>query len=101
LDDSIDQLRKTTLDFCQSSRLLCIDLTPALKERANQREILYFPVNNHWNKPGNRVVAEEIYRFLVAKNILSDASVADDPASHSVARPSTLKRHTSLDGVKH
>jgi hypothetical protein len=27
-DDLTDQLRKTTLAFCQSSRLLCIDVTP-------------------------------------------------------------------------
>jgi len=69
-DDLTDQLRKTTLDFCQSSGLLCIDLTPALKKRANQREVVYFPVNNHWNGSGNRIVAEEIYRFLVAKRML-------------------------------
>jgi len=69
-DDLTDQLRKTTLEFCHSSGLLCIDLTPALKKRANQREVVYFPINNHWNESGNRIVAEEIYRFLIAKKIL-------------------------------
>src|SRR5215467_6621406 len=69
-DDLTDQLRKTTLEFCHSSGLLCIDLTLALKKRANQREVVYFPINNHWNESGNRIVAEEIYRFLIAKKIL-------------------------------
>ena len=69
-DDDIDQLRKTTMNFCQVKELLCVDLTMALKERAGQRETLYFPINNHWNVPGNRLVAEVIYRTLVAKNIL-------------------------------
>lgn len=71
-DESIDQFRKTTMAFCQSGGLLCIDLTPALKKRATQHEVVYFPINNHWNVQGNRIVAEEIYRFLVARKLLSD-----------------------------
>jgi SGNH hydrolase-like domain, acetyltransferase AlgX len=69
-DEGIDQLRKTTLGFCQSSRLLCIDLTPALKKHASQREKVYFSFDTHWNEAGNRFVAEEIYKGLMAKKIL-------------------------------
>ena len=69
-DDRIDQLRNATMNFCQSRQFLCIDLTPALKKRASQREKVYFSVDSHWNEPGNRVVAEEIYQHLVEKKIL-------------------------------
>ena len=70
LDDRIDILQKTTMDFCDSSRLFCIDLTPVLKNRAGLREKVYFSVDSHWNALGNRIVAEEIYKNLVEKKIL-------------------------------
>jgi hypothetical protein len=69
-DDRIDQLRKTTMEFCRSRALLCIDLTPALKKKASQREKVYFSVDSHWNEPGNRAVAEEIHKQLLEKKIL-------------------------------
>jgi hypothetical protein len=69
-NDRIDLLRKATMDFCQSSGLLCVDLTPILKKSASLREKVYFSVDSHWNAPGNRIVAEEIYKSLVAKKIL-------------------------------
>jgi len=44
LDDRIDQLRKTAMEFCHSRKLFCIDLTPALKARAEQGEKVYFSI---------------------------------------------------------
>ena len=70
LDDRIDQLRKTTMEFCHSRGFFCIDLTPALKRRAEQGEKVYFSADSHWNDAGNRIVADEIYKQLVEKNIL-------------------------------
>jgi len=45
-------------------------LTPALKRRAEQGEKVYFSADSHWNDAGNRIVADEIYKQLVEKNIL-------------------------------
>jgi len=70
LDDRIDQLRKTTMEFCHSRGLFCIDLTPALKTRADQGQKVYFSADSHWNDAGNRIVADEIYKRLVEKNML-------------------------------
>lgn len=56
--------------LCVSDRILCLDLTAALQRRALQRQSLYYPIDIHWNEQGNRAVAEEIYRFLLGKNIV-------------------------------
>lgn len=40
-----------------------LDLLPRLREVA-RREDLYYKVDRHWNKNGNKVAGEEIYRFL-------------------------------------
>jgi hypothetical protein len=70
LDERIDQLRKTAMEFCHSRKLFCIDLTPALKARAEQGEKVYFSNDSHWNDASNRIVADEIYKQLVEKKIL-------------------------------
>ncbi len=69
-EERIGKLRKTTAEYCESRRLSCLDLSPALKTRGLSGEKLYFPVDIHWNEKGNSVVAEEIYKFLVEKNLI-------------------------------
>ncbi|MDH3442574.1 MAG: GDSL-type esterase/lipase family protein [Deltaproteobacteria bacterium] len=69
-EERIEKLRKTTAEFCESRRLSCLDLSPALKTRGLSGEKLYFPVDIHWNEKGNSVVAEEIYKFLVENNLI-------------------------------
>ncbi len=66
----IEKLRKITAEFCESRRLPCLDLSPALKHRGLRGEKLYFPVDIHWNEKGNSVVADEIYKFLVENNLI-------------------------------
>jgi hypothetical protein len=70
LDDRVGQLKKITLQFCRSRQLICLDLTPALKKRANLKEKLYFSIDTHWNELGHKVVATEIHRFLVSEKLL-------------------------------
>jgi hypothetical protein len=55
---------------CDEQKILCLDLTESLKRKANQGEKLYFRIDGHWNKEGNRVVAEEIRKYLLAKKIV-------------------------------
>jgi GDSL-like Lipase/Acylhydrolase family len=68
--ERIERLRKVTIAFCVSRDLWCLDLTPALKTRGLRGEMLYYPVDIHWNGEGNTVAAQEIYKFLVAKNLI-------------------------------
>ena len=69
-DDAIDPLRRSALALCKSENLSCIDLTPALKRRAENGEKIYFTIDSHWSIDGNRAVAEEIYNELVQRKLL-------------------------------
>jgi len=68
--ERIDRLRNTALQYCQTRKLLCLDLTPSLKARGLAGEALYFPLDIHWNEKGNSLVAQEIHNFLAAKKLL-------------------------------
>jgi hypothetical protein len=68
--ERIERLRKVTNAFCVSRGIWCLDLTPALKTRALRGEKLYYPVDIHWNEAGNTVAAQEIYKFLMEKNLI-------------------------------
>ena len=65
----IDRLRRTVVEYCGARKLACFDLTPALKQEARQGKELYFPIDGHWNKQGNRLVAEALKDYLTAKGI--------------------------------
>ena len=70
LDGRVDQLKKSAMQYCQARQLICLDLTPALKSRAQREEKLYFSIDTHWNELGHKVVAAEIYRFLSDQRLL-------------------------------
>jgi hypothetical protein len=69
-ENKLDALRMKITDFCKMRGVFCLDLTPALRKRAAQGVKLYFSRDSHWNENGNRAVAEELYEFLLAKNLL-------------------------------
>jgi hypothetical protein len=68
--ERVERLRNTTMAFCASRDLLCLDLTPALKSRGLRGEQFYYPIDIHWNEKGNSLVAQEIYQFLVEKKLI-------------------------------
>ena len=63
----IDRLHRKVVEYCGAKKLLCLDLTPALKREASQHKQLYFRTDGHWNQEGNRVVAQAIREFVRAK----------------------------------
>ncbi|MGH7886376.1 MAG: alginate O-acetyltransferase AlgX-related protein, partial [Candidatus Binatia bacterium] len=65
----IDRLRRTVVEYCGARKIACFDLTPVLKQAARQGKELYFPIDGHWNKEGNRLVAEAVKNFLTAKGL--------------------------------
>jgi lysophospholipase L1-like esterase len=65
----IDRLRRTVVEYCGQRKLACFDLTPVLKREAQRGKQLYFPVDGHWNKAGNRIVAEALQKFLSEKGL--------------------------------
>jgi hypothetical protein len=65
----IDRLRRTVVEYCGARGLPCADLTAALKREAQTGKQLYFRTDGHWNKEGNRIVAESLQKFLSEKGI--------------------------------
>ena len=72
--ERVHRLRNSTMAFCAARDLLCLDLTPALKSGGLRGEKFYYPVDIHWNEKGNRLVAQEIYRFLVEKKLVESSA---------------------------
>ena len=70
VEQKVGAIRKTFGEVCQTRRLLCLDLTPALKQHAAQGEQLYFTIDTHWTERGHDVVAQELYRFLTRNKLL-------------------------------
>lgn len=65
----IDRLRRTVVEYCGARKITCFDLTTALKEEARRGKELYFPIDGHWNKEGNRIVAEVLQKAARAKGL--------------------------------
>lgn len=43
-----------------------VDLTPALRTRGAQGELMYFVEDGHWNEAGNATVADTLFNYLMA-----------------------------------
>ncbi|HWP24072.1 MAG TPA: GDSL-type esterase/lipase family protein [Candidatus Binatia bacterium] len=65
-EKDVEMLRTQLADFCRAERMLCLDLTPALRARASGKTRLYYSSDAHWTEAGNRVVADEIHQFALA-----------------------------------
>ena len=70
-EERIDRLSKTTQKYCRIRQLLCLDLSPALRQRGLNGEKLYFPIDIHWNESGHLAVAQEMFKFLRDKNLIN------------------------------
>ena len=68
-DLDIDRLRRTVVEYCGQRKLPCFDLTAVLKREAQRGKQLYFPIDGHWNKEGNRIVAAALQKFLMEKGL--------------------------------
>lgn len=54
----IDLPQKRILEFCAKESIRCIDLLPVLRQTQAEEGAVYKPMDTHWNKLGNRVVAK-------------------------------------------
>ncbi|HEY7165487.1 MAG TPA: hypothetical protein VIB79_13055 [Candidatus Binatia bacterium] len=65
--DSMDvsQLRKALAQHCETHQLACLDLVSPLKTAANKGRHVYLPIDGHWTREGNQIVAEAIQSYLV------------------------------------
>jgi hypothetical protein len=70
VEERVGAMRKRFAELCQSRQLLCLDVTPALKQQVAQSKKLYFAIDNHWTESGHAVLANELYRFLSLNKLL-------------------------------
>jgi hypothetical protein len=59
---------------CRELGIRHLDLTPGLKKRAADGEMLYYPHNQHWNKRGNQLVAEIVSDYLMENGLVAAKS---------------------------
>lgn len=63
-DETLDHPRDLIAEVCTAEKLDCFDLTPALQERAAQREQLFFAQDAHLNERGHAVVGRAVAGYL-------------------------------------
>lgn len=88
-------------EVCRRRGLRSLDLTPALRARARAGDRLYYRRNRHWDRAGNRLVAETICRYLVECGLVEPASAAvpgAGSAPEKIDRPPRAQRRGDHDG---
>ena len=55
------------IKWCEDNGIDVVDLLPGMKAVGETNPYLYFPVNQHWTRDGNRVVAEILSQTLFDK----------------------------------
>ena len=65
MQPQLDRLNQALADFCRQHQLACLDLTPALREKAqDEADSIYFRKDIHLNIRGNELVAELLAEAL-------------------------------------
>ena len=67
---NLDSEEHVVMDFCREQNVECLSLTDALRAATAAGTQTYFTYDQHWTPDGNAVAAEEIEKFLRAKNLL-------------------------------
>ena len=63
-----------TLNFCSLENISCLDLTKSFKEYVEKSgERVTFEKDVHLNKAGNKLTADEIFKFIVEQGYLENA----------------------------
>lgn len=73
------------LDACRRRGVHSLDLTPALRRHAQAGERIYYPHNQHWNRAGNRIVAEAICGYLSESGLLDSRNPGSPGSDHDIS----------------
>jgi hypothetical protein len=61
----LDQLNQTLANFCEQHNLICLDLTPSLRDKARaETASIYYRQDIHLNVKGNQFVADLLAEAL-------------------------------------
>ena len=58
------------MEFAKRNHLLMLDFFPLLLQESKRNVKLYHPVEQHWTKEGNRVVANALIDYLESKSLI-------------------------------
>jgi len=71
--DELSHPRLRLLDDCLSRGWLCVDLYPALRDKADHAEQVYYPTMPNLNPAGQRVVAQVVAETLSARGLVASS----------------------------
>lgn len=69
--DALREGRQRMLDFCEEEGLICLDMTETLTAAASEGQQVYFVKDNHINAAGNAIVADTVWQFLQAQQLVA------------------------------
>jgi hypothetical protein len=69
--DRVSASRLKMLELCADHAIRCIDVTAALQEHADNKELLYWPGDMHLNPAGNKIVSDTLYAYLLEEGLVS------------------------------
>lgn len=59
--------------ICEMHKINCLHLRNIFKEYVNKTgKSIHFKKDSHWNEEGNRLAAEEIFKYIEENNLLND-----------------------------
>ena len=67
--DDIGYPTESLRKLCKDNNIKCLDLLPIMTEHSIKSEQIYFPIDGHLNKEGNKIVANAIYNFIIENNL--------------------------------
>jgi lysophospholipase L1-like esterase len=68
-NDVLQSQWKSFCDLLSKNNIQYLDCLPVLKEALSKGESVFFKVDSHLNRNGHKIIAEEIYKYLLPKLI--------------------------------
>ena len=68
-DYDVGMMQKILSDYLEDAHIPYLDLLPEFRH-ASRNKRLYLTRNTHWNRPGNELAADAIFRFLMDKQLI-------------------------------
>ncbi|HOW97489.1 MAG TPA: SGNH/GDSL hydrolase family protein [Kiritimatiellia bacterium] len=84
--ESLDKHHRMLRRFLAGEQIPCLDLLPLLREYAAERLELVPGVDSHFNELGHRVIAENLFAYLLANNLIPQTYVPQHMSHPSLAR---------------
>jgi lysophospholipase L1-like esterase len=68
--EQLDDAEARLAAICQVNEIAYLNLLPGFRSIANEKKMLYFPSDGHWNKAGHELAAKLVYNFLLDQKLM-------------------------------